>query len=212
MDNFGPLFPFGFGLSGHSPLHTAGQFQVLHLHHTHLHTPGFGLIVDNHLQLAVDLIPLGQEIVQFALPHHRAQGGLGYLLGRHQIVDHIHHRGFRVQDTEVADRIDFDGHVVFGDGFLGGHVQRDHTGIHQHHPIDNRNQKEETRSSGTDHPAQTEDHPPLVFSHNADRRSQNPESDQNKDHIPRQISNQTFHRPPPLVWHSNTIQTFNFRP
>ena len=47
---------------------------------------GLGVLVDDPLQLLVDLVARGQQVVQLHLAQHAAQRGLGHLGGRVDVV------------------------------------------------------------------------------------------------------------------------------
>src|SRR4026207_2307266 len=68
-----PPLALGLGLAGHRPLHAGRDLDVLHLDHAHLDAPGGGLLVDDLLQDLVDLVAVGQELVQRVLAEDAAQ-------------------------------------------------------------------------------------------------------------------------------------------
>ena len=77
------------------------------------------------LEAVVQLLALGEELVQGGLPEDRPQRRLGQLLGGIEVVRHLHDRLRRVHDVEVDDRVDLDGDVVPRDHVLRGHLQGD---------------------------------------------------------------------------------------
>jgi hypothetical protein len=170
-DDLPPALPLGLGLLGHGPLHLVGQVDVLDLHAHHLDAPRIGPLVDDDPDDLVDLLPLGEEFVQFGLPDDAPQGGLGELTRGEVIVLDLHHRLGRVRDAEVHHRVDFDRYVVLGDGVLRGDVQGHDAEIHLLHPLDpERDQEDETRALGPGQLPQPEDHPPLEFPEDAHTR------------------------------------------
>ncbi len=79
VDDPGPPFTVGLGLAGHRTLHRVGQRHILDLHPVDLHAPAHRRTVDHQLQALVELLPVGQQIVQLALADDRPQGGLRHL-------------------------------------------------------------------------------------------------------------------------------------
>ncbi len=73
IDDLGPPLPLGFGLLGHGPLHLLRKIDVLHLHGRHVDTPGVRSLVDHLLQDRIELLPLGQQLIQLRLSDHRAK-------------------------------------------------------------------------------------------------------------------------------------------
>jgi hypothetical protein len=67
MDHFGPLLTLRLRLFGHGTLHRRGQLHILDLDRRHFHAPALRLLVDDRLQIAVDLLALGEQFVQFRL-------------------------------------------------------------------------------------------------------------------------------------------------
>ena len=67
----------------------------------HLDAPGVGLRVEHLLDVEVELLALGQQLVELVLAEHRAQRGLRELAGRLEEVRHLDHRLRGVDDAEV---------------------------------------------------------------------------------------------------------------
>ncbi len=63
----GPPLAVGLGLPGHRALHGLGQRHVLDLDAVDLHAPADGRAVDHQLQTLVQLLPVGQQVVEVAL-------------------------------------------------------------------------------------------------------------------------------------------------
>ena len=76
-----PALAFGFHLPGHGVGDVGGGLQVLDLDPRDLHPPGAGGVVDHVQQAGVDLVALGQHLVQV----HGADDGAQ--VGHHQLGD-----------------------------------------------------------------------------------------------------------------------------
>jgi hypothetical protein len=80
------------------------------------------------------------------LPKHRAQRRLRDLrCGDHEVLD-LNDRRLRLDDPEIGDRVYTRRHVVLGDYVLRRDVERDRAEVDPHHPVDDRDQDEQTRS------------------------------------------------------------------
>src|SRR3712207_9232532 len=73
------LFPYTtlFRSPRHRPLHLLRYLHVLDLDDADLDPPGVGLLVYDRLQLVVDLLAVGEEVVEVLLTEDAAQRGLG---------------------------------------------------------------------------------------------------------------------------------------
>ena len=130
---------FGFGLAGHRSFHRFRQGDVLDLDPLHPDTPGFlGGGVDDLLELGVDLVPFGQQLVQVAVADHRSQRRLGDLGHREGVVLHVDERLDRVDDPVVDDRVHPHRDVVAGDALLAGHGRRDDLHVDLAQPVSER--------------------------------------------------------------------------
>ena len=136
------------------------------------------MAVDDLLQLFVDLIPLGQQFIQFRLPGDAAQGSLRKLGGGITKIFHCHDGLFRIDHPEIHHRIHLNRDVIQGDYILSGHVEHDGAQAHLHHPVDDRDQNDQPRPFGVNQPAQTEDHPALILAQNPDRANEQYNHDQ----------------------------------
>jgi len=175
IDDLGPAFAFGLGLLGHGPLHFLGQVDVLELDVGHLDAPGTGVLVEDGLHLAVDLVAVGQDFVQLDAAADAAQGGLGNLGSGVHVVLHFQDGLFRINDAEIDHGVDLDAHIVPGDDVLIGHVQgkvrsdtlviRSRTGSRMMSP----------GPLVVDDPAQAENNAPLIFVEHSKRG--NPKKD-----------------------------------
>ena len=68
--------------------------------------PGVGLLVENFLDVGVELVALGEHLVEVVLAQHRAQRGLRELAGRGDEVLDLDNRALGIQHPEIDDRID----------------------------------------------------------------------------------------------------------
>ena len=125
-DDLGALLALGLRLAGDRALHGLRQLHVLDLDRADLDAPGLGLLVDDLLQVLVDALALGQEVVQAVLPEHRAQRGLGDLRRGHAEVEHPRHRRAGVDHLEEDHGADLHRHVVDRDHLLRWNLERDH--------------------------------------------------------------------------------------
>ena len=106
VDHLGPALPLGFGLLGDGADHRFVEVDVLDLDIGHLDAPGIGLRVQYLLDVDVQALALGQQLVQLMLAQHRAQGGLGQLAGGHEEVFDLDDGFLWVEHTKVQDRVD----------------------------------------------------------------------------------------------------------
>jgi len=108
VDDLGAPLALGFGLLGDGAHHGLVQINMLDLDVGDLDAPGVGLHVKHLLQSLVDLLALGQQLVEFVLAEDGAQGGLRQLRsGLHVILD-LDDRELRVHHTSVDHRVDLD--------------------------------------------------------------------------------------------------------
>ena len=142
---------------------------------------GRGRLVDDLLQDRVDLLALGEQLVEQVLAEHGAQRRLRDLRRRdHEVLD-LHDRVLRLDDPEVGDRVHAHRDVVLGDDLLRRDVQRDRPQVDLDHPVDDRDQEEEARALRlAEQPAEPEDDPALVLAGDLDRRDQE-QDDQEED-------------------------------
>ncbi len=113
------------------------------------------MLVDDPLELLVDLVARGEEIVQLDLAQHAAQGGLRDLGGGVEIVLDRDHRALGIDHPEVDHRAHLDGDVVPGDDVLRRHVEGHRLQAHLDHAVDQRQEEDDARSIAL--PAQVED-------------------------------------------------------
>ena len=182
VDDLRAALALGLGLARHRPLHARRDLDVLHLDGGDLDAPWLGRLVDDLLEDRVDLLALREQLVEHVLPEHRAQRRLRVLRRRdHEVLD-LHDRVFGRDDAEVRDGVDPHRHVVLGDDLLRRDVQRDRAEVDLDHPVDDRDQQEETRALRLgQQPAEPEDDPALVLARNLDRRDQEQDDEEEDD-------------------------------
>ncbi len=178
-DHLRAPFALGLGLARHCPLHARRDLDVLDLDDRDLDAPGGRGLVDDGLEDRVDLVALREELVQHVLPEHRAQGRLGDLRRRrHEVLD-LDDCRLRLDDAEVGDGVDAHRDVVLGDHFLRRHVERDRPQVDLDHPVDDRDQQEETRPLRFgQQAAEPEDDAALVLARDLDRGEEEEDDDQ----------------------------------
>jgi hypothetical protein len=181
-DHLRAALALGLGLAGHRALHAGRDLDVLHLDDRDLDAPGRGSLVDDLLQDRVDLVALGEQLVEQVLAEHRPQRRLRDLRGGdHEVLD-LHDRVLRLHDPEVGDRVHPHRDVVLGDDFLGRDVERDRAQVDLHHPVDDRDQDEEAWPLRLrEQPPEPEDDPPLVLARHLDRRDQEQHDEEQQD-------------------------------
>ena len=87
-------------------------------------------------------------------------------------VEDLDHRLFGIDDTEVNDGVDLNGHVVAGDCLLGRNFESDDAQGDFAHALGAGDQEEQTWTAGSDQATQAEDDAAFVFLNDLDRRAQ----------------------------------------
>jgi len=118
------------------------------------------------------------------LAEDAAQRRLRHQRGGFEKVLHFHDGGLRIDDAEINNRIDRHRHVVTRHHLLSLDADGDDAQIHSHHPIDNRDEKNQTRPFRAEQFSQTKNHAALVFAQNADRLRKNNDSKNDKGYGP----------------------------
>ena len=137
---------------------------MLHLDELDLDAPRVGAQVDDLLELDVELLAFRKEIVEIDLPEDAPERGLGKLGSRVEVILDIDDALDRLHNPEVEDGVDLHRDVVPGDDVLRGDVQGDQPEADPDHAVDGGEHQDEPRALGLGkHPAQPEDHTPLIF-------------------------------------------------
>src|SRR6266478_3444503 len=179
IDDLGAADAFGLGLAGDRSDHALVEIDALDLHGRHLDTPPLGLLVEHVLDVGIELVALGQHLVEVVLAEHPAQRGLRELAGGGEIVVDLNHRAIGIDDAEIDHGIDFDRYVVARNYVLGRHLVDDHPEIDPHHLLHQRHEQEEPRSLGAGVTPEGEHDAALVFAQDPDRREQD-DHDENR--------------------------------
>src|SRR5262245_17201161 len=172
VDDLGAAGAFGLGLAGDRADHALVEIDALDLHGRDLDTPPLGLLVEHVLDVGIELVALGQHLVEIVLAEHPAQRGLRKLAGGGEIVVDLNHRALGIDDAEIDHGVDFDRHVVARNHVLGRHLVDDHAKIDPHHLLHQRHEQEEPRSLGAGVTPEGEHDAALVFAQDPDRREQ----------------------------------------
>ena len=110
-----------------------------------LDAPGVGLRVEDGLDVDVQLVALGEHLVELVLAEHRAQRGLRELAGRLEEVRHLDDRELRVDDAEIDHRVDLHRDVVARDHVLAAARRAPRAQVHAHHLLDARHDDDQAR-------------------------------------------------------------------
>src|SRR3954470_22675399 len=81
IDNLCPSQPLGLSLFGDGADHALIEIDMLDLHISYLDAPGVGLLVENLLDIAIELVTFRQHLIKLVLAKYRAQRGLRQLTG-----------------------------------------------------------------------------------------------------------------------------------
>src|SRR5208337_2832688 len=172
-DDLRPPLTLGLSLARDGALHLLGQVHVLYLHVRHLDAPRLGVQVEYLLEALVDLLPVGEELVELGLAEDAPERGLGELARGIEVVLHVDDGLHGVYNPEVDDGVHLDGDVVLRDHVLGGHVVDHGPEGHLDHPVDDGYEDDEARPLGlAQHAAEAKDYPTLVFVQYLDRHGQ----------------------------------------
>jgi hypothetical protein len=112
IDDLGPAGAFGLGLPGDRPDHALVEIDALDLDGGYFDAPCLGLLVEDVLDVGVELVALGQHLVEIVLAQNPAQRGLRQLAGRSEIIEDLNHRALGVDHAEIDDGVHFDRDVV----------------------------------------------------------------------------------------------------
>ena len=94
----------------------------------------------------VQLLALGEQVVELRLPEHAPQRRLRELRRGVQVVLDLDDRPARLHHAEVDDRVDLHRHVVARDDVLRRHVEHDRPQADAHHPVDRAEDEDQARA------------------------------------------------------------------
>ena len=126
IDDLGAALALGLGLAGDGADHALVEVDALDLDIGDLDAPGFGLLVEHVLDVGIELVALGQHLVEIVLAQHPAQRGLGELAGRDHVIADLDDGALGIDDAEIDHGGDLDRDVVAGNHVLRRHFVDDH--------------------------------------------------------------------------------------
>src|SRR4249919_1090250 len=169
VDDLGATQALGLGLARDRADHDLVEVDALDLDVGDLDAPGIGLRVEDGADVVVELLALGQHLVQVVLPQHRAKRGLRELAGGFVEVFDVDDRFLRIDHAEVHDGIDLHRDVVARDHILGRHIHDDGAQVDTHHLLHDGNQQDQARPLHLPESPQLEHHAAFVFAQDLDR-------------------------------------------
>ena len=107
MDDLGAPVTFGFCLLGDGANHVFRELDGSDLDVAHLDTPGFGLGVQDALDVTAELFPFGKHLVELVLPKDCAQRRLSEHVGGRKVGLNLNDGPFGIDDIEVDHRVNF---------------------------------------------------------------------------------------------------------
>src|SRR5262245_16708493 len=170
VDDLGAPRALGFGLLRNRAHHGGVDVHVLDLDGGHLDAPRVGLRIEDLLDIEVELVALGEQLVELVLAEHRAQGGLRELARRLEEIRYLDDRLLRIHHAEIDDRVHLHRHVVARDHILARNVQHHGAQVHAHHLLDAGHDDDEARSLDPPEAAEQEHDAALVLAQDAQRR------------------------------------------
>ena len=90
-----------------------------------LDAPLIGLAIEDDLDVFVQLVALGKQLIELMLTEHRAERGLRKLAGSFHVILYVDNRWFGFHHTKVEYGIHLDRDVVAGNEILGRYVEDD---------------------------------------------------------------------------------------
>ncbi len=115
------------------------------------------------------------------LAEHGAQRRLRQHVGGGQIVLHMDDGAFRVDHVEIEDRVDLHRDIVAGDHVLGRDLDDPDAQVDPHHFLEEGRQQDQAGAPYPLEASQGEDHAPLIFAQDPDRRSGDDDGDEHDD-------------------------------
>ena len=113
-----------------------------------LDTPRLRMLVEDVLQLLIQPIALGEEVVELRLTQHAPERRLRELERRVLIVLDFHNRPARIDHPIVQNRAHLDRHVVPRDDVLRRYFEGDRPEADAHHTVDRHEHKDHAGAFG----------------------------------------------------------------
>ena len=170
----------GFRLPCDRADHAFVDVDVLDLDVRDLDAPDVGRCVEDLLDIDVQPVALGEQLVELVLAEHGAQRRLRHLPRRFHVILDVDDGLLRIDDAEVDDRVHLHGNVVARDEVLRRHVEHLGAQIDADHLLHDRDQDDESRSFDAIEAAEHEDHAALVFAQHLERAEQQRGDDDSK--------------------------------
>ncbi len=189
-----PALPLRGHLAVHSCLDLLGRHDLPYLHSGDLHAPALGRLVHLRAQHRVDLLPLGQHVIQQDVADHCSQGRGGQPLGGAGVVLHVKHAQRWLHHLGIDQKVYIDGRIVLGDARLVGDTDELLPEVNRRRPLNGGQEQDEPGTSIPHVPPQPEHHQPLVLLDDLDRA---PEKHSGQDD--EQAHNDEAHRCPPFL-------------
>src|SRR5271155_5924251 len=122
MDDLGAPVAFRLRLFGDGAHHVLGELDGPDLDVAHFDPPGFGLGVQDALDVGAKLLPFGEHLVELMLPQHSAQGRLCEHGCGGKVGLNLNDGPFGVDDVEVDHRVYLHRDIVAGDHVLAWYL------------------------------------------------------------------------------------------
>jgi hypothetical protein len=151
-----------------------------------LAAPALGDLVELDAQDLVDLVALGQHIVEEDVAHHGTEGGRGDVLeGTLEVLD-LDDAPIGVDDAPVDQEVDADRRVVLRDAGLAGNLDEPLAQVDLHRALGDRHDEDPARALdlGRAGATQGEDQHALVLIDDLDRRDRDDRDDQDDERRP----------------------------
>ena len=166
--------PFGGELPIHRVLDVARRGDLADLDGRDLAAPALGHLVELDPQDLVDLLALGQHVVEEDVADHRAEGRRRDVLeGAFEVLD-LDHAPVGVDDPPVDQEVDADRRVVLGDARLARDLDELLAQVDPDAALGDRHDEHPARAFDLVRtgPAEGEDEEPLVLVDDLDRREE----------------------------------------
>ena len=178
VDDLGAPLALGLGLLRDRAHHRRVDVDVLDFDARDLDAPGVGGGIENLLDVDVELVALGQHLVELVLAEYRTQRRLRQLTGGVIEILDLDNGALRIDHTEIHHRVDLDRDVVTRDHVLRWHVHHHHAQVDLHHLLNAGDQDNQARTLDLPEPAKLEHHAALVLAQDAKRGNDERDDDE----------------------------------